>query len=188
MNVSGKTATFSVPVATNDTVTITGTFTPGTPQKDVPITYALTNCTVSPQPQTVKTGETLNLTVTPVINYKIDSCNIIWNDGVKDVTVSVTGGAISFPVPDSCVSVTIKAVASMMTPVGRNYGAINVYCVTLDNLDAFSKQRFFEIQDDTQGIYEEVNLGIYVNRKDVFLQTFLYRVRIIYDVVTIIQV
>lgn len=164
MNVNGKTATFSVPVATNDTVTITGTFTPETPQKDVPITYALTNCTVSSQPQTVKTGETLNLTVTPVINYKLDSCNLIWNDGTKDVTVSVTGGVISFPVPDSCVSVTIKAVASIITPVGRNYGAINVYCVTLDNLDAFSKQRFFEIKDDTQGIYEEVNLGIYVNR------------------------
>lgn len=164
MNVNGKTATFSVPVATNDTVTITGTFTPETPQKDVPITYALTNCNVSPQPQTVKTGETLNLTVTPVINYKLDSCNLIWNDGTKDITISVTGGVISFPVPDSCVSVTIKAVASIITPVGRNYGAINVYCVTLDNLDAFSKQRFFEIQDDTQGIYEEVNLGIYVNR------------------------
>lgn len=164
MNVNGKTATFSVPVATNDTVTITGTFTPETPQKDVPITYALTNCTVSPQPQTVKTGETLNLTVTPVINYKLDSCNLIWNDGTKDITISVTGGVISFPVPDSCVSVTIKAVASVITPVGRNYGAINVYCVTLDNLDAFSKQRFFEIKDDTQGIYEEVNLGIYVNR------------------------
>jgi hypothetical protein len=164
MNVNGKTATFSVPVATNDTVTITGTFKPEKPQKNVPITYALTNCTVSPQPQTVKTGETLNLTVTPVINYKLDSCNLIWNDGTKDITISVTGGVISFPVPDSCVSVTIKAVASIITPVGRNYGAINVYCVTLDNLDAFSKQRFFEIKDDTQGIYEEVNLGIYVNR------------------------
>ena len=164
MNVNGKIATFSVPVATNDTVTITGTFTPGTPQKDVPVTYVLTNCTVSPQPQTVKTGETLNLTVTPVVNYKLDSCNLIWNDGTKDVTVSVTGSVISFPVPDSCVSVTIKAVASIVTPVGRNYGAINVYCVSLDNLDAFSKQRFFEIKDDTQGIYEEVNLGIYVNR------------------------
>lgn len=164
MNVNGKTATFSVPVATNDIVTITGTFKPEKPQKNVPITYALTNCTVSPQPQTVKTGETLNLTVTPVINYKLDSCNLIWNDGTKDITISVTGGVISFPVPDSCVSVTIKAVASVITPVGRNYGAINVYCVTLDNLDAFSKQRFFEIKDDTQGIYEEVNLGIYVNR------------------------
>lgn len=164
MNVNGKTATFSVPVATNETVTITGTFTPETPQKDVPVTYSLTNCTVSPQPQTVKTGETLNLTVTPVINYKLDSCNIVWNDGTKDITISVTGGVISFPVPDSCVSITIKAVASIITPVGRNYGAINVYCVTLDNLDAFSKQRFFEIKDDTQGIYEEVNLGIYVNR------------------------
>lgn len=164
MNVNGKTATFSVPVATNDTVTITGTFTPETPQKDVPVTYSLTNCTVSPQPQTVKTGETLSLTVTPLTNYKLDSCNLIWNDGTKDITISVTGGVISFPVPDSCVSISIKAVASIITPVGRNYGAINVYCVTLDNLDAFSKQRFFEIKDDTQGIYEEVNLGIYVNR------------------------
>lgn len=164
MNVNGKTATFSVPVATNETVTITGTFTPGTPQKDVPVTYTLTNCTVSPQPQTVKTGGTLNLTVTPLTNYILDSCNLIWNDGTKDVTISVTGGVISFPVPDSCVSITVKAVASIITPVGSNYGAINVYCVTLDNLDAFSKQRFFEITDDTQGIYEEVNLGIFVNR------------------------
>lgn len=164
MNVNGKIATFSVPVATNKTVTITGTFTPGTPQKDVPVTYALTNCAVSPQPQTVKTGSTLNLTVTPLTNYNLDSCNLIWNDGTKDTTISVTGGVISFPVPDSCVSISVKAVASIITPVGRNYGAINVYCVTLDNLDAFSKQRFFEIKDDTQGIYEEVNLGIYVNR------------------------
>ena len=164
MNVNGKVATFSVPVATNDAVTITGTFTPETPQKDVPVTYTLTNCTVSPQTQMVKTGETLSLTVTPLTNYKLDSCNLIWNDGTKDVTISVTGGVISFPVPDSCVSINIKAVASIITPVGRNYGAINVYCVTLDNLDAFSKQRFFEIKDDTQGIYEEINLGIYVNR------------------------
>lgn len=164
MNVNGKTATFSVPVATNETVTITGTFTPEKPQKYVPVTYSLTNCTVSPQPQTVKTGDTLSLTVTPVSNCKLDSCNLIWNDGTKDTTISVTGGVISFPVPDSCVSISIKAVASIITPVGRNYGAINVYCVTLDNLDAFSKQRFFEIKDDTQGIYEEVNLGIYVNR------------------------
>ena len=164
MNVNGKTATFSVPVATNENVTITGTFTPETPQKDVPVTYELTNCAVSPQPQTVKTGSTLNLTVAPLTNYKLDSCNLIWNNGTKDVTISVTGGVVSFPVPDSCVSITIKAVASIITPVGRNYGAINVYCVTLDNLDAFSKQRFFEIKDDTQGIYEEVNLGIYVNR------------------------
>lgn len=164
MNVNGKTATFSVPVATNETVTITGTFTPKAPQKDVPVTYALTNCTVSPQPQTVKTGSTLNLTVTPLTNYNLDLCNLIWNDGTKDVTISVTGGVISFPVPDSCVSINVKGVASIITPVGGNYGAINVYCVTLDNLDAFSKQRFFEIKDDTQGIYEEVNLGIFVNR------------------------
>lgn len=164
MNVNGKIATFSVPVATNDTVIITGTFTPETPQKDVPITYDLTNCTVAPQPQTIKTGETLNLTVTPVVNFKLDLCNLIWNDGAKDTTVSIVNGVVSFVVPDSCVSITITAIASIVTPVGNNYGSINVYCVTLENLDAFSKKRFFEIKDDTQGIYEEINLGIYVNR------------------------
>jgi hypothetical protein len=164
MNVNGKIATFSVPVATNDTVIITGTFTPETPQKDVTITYDLTNCTVAPRPQTIKTGETLNLTVTPVVNFKLDSCNLIWNDGAKDTTVSIVNGVVSFVVPDSCVSITIKAISSIVTPVGNNYGSINVYCVTLENLDAFSKKRFFEIKDDTQGIYEEVNLGIYVNR------------------------
>ena len=164
MSVNGKIATFSVPVATNETVTITGTFTPETPQKDVPVTYELTNCTVSPQPQTVKTGNTLNLTVTPNTNYKLDSCNLIWNDGEKDITVSFKSGVISFPVPDSCASINVKAVASVITPIGKNYGAINVYCVTLDNLDEFSKQRFFTVKDDSQGIYEEVNLGIFVNR------------------------
>lgn len=164
MNVNGKTATFSVPVATNDTVTITGTFTPETPQKEVQVTYNLTNCTITPQPQTVKTGDTFNANVTPHSNYKLDSCNLIWNDGAKDTNISVTGGVISFNVSDNCVSITIKATASIITPVGVNYGAINVYRVTLENLDAFSKQRFFEIKDDTQGIYEEVNLGIYVNR------------------------
>lgn len=164
MYVNGKTATFSVPVATNDAVTITGTFTPETPQKDVPVTYNLTNCTISPQPQTVKTGDTFNANVTPHSNYKLDNCNLIWNDGTQDTNISVTGGVISFNVPDNCVSITVKATASINTPVGVNYGAINVYRVTLENLDAFSKQRFFEIKDDTQGIYEEVNLGIYVNR------------------------
>ena len=164
MSVNGKTATFSVPVATNDAVTITGTFIPETPQKDVPVTYNLTNCTITPQPQTVKTGDTFNAHVTPHSNYQLDRCNLIWNDGAKDTNISVTGGVISFNVPDNCVSITVKATASIITPVGVNYGAINVYRVTLENLDAFSKQRFFEIKDDTQGIYEEVNLGIYVNR------------------------
>lgn len=164
MNVNGKTATFSVPVATNGAVTITGTFTPKTPQKDVPVTYNLTNCTITPQPQTVKTGDTFNANVTPHSNYQLDSCNLIWNNGTQDVNISVAGSIISFNVPDNCVSITIKATASIVTPVGINYGAINVYRVTLENLDAFSKQRFFEIKDDTQGIYEEVNLGIFVNR------------------------
>lgn len=119
MSVNGKIAIFSVPVATNETVTITGTFTPETSKKDVPVTYELTNCTVSPQPQTVKTGNTLNLTVTPNTNYKLYSCNLIWNDGDKDITVSFTSGVISFPVPDSCSYINVKAVAGVITPIAK---------------------------------------------------------------------
>ena len=107
MTVNGKTATFSVPVATNDAVTITGTFTPETPQKDVPVTYNLTNCTITPQPQTVKTGNTFNANVTPHSNYQLDSCNLIWNDGTQDTNISVTGGVNSFVVPDSYVFLCI---------------------------------------------------------------------------------
>lgn len=164
MNVNGKIATFSVPIATNAAVTITGTFTPETPQKDVPVTYNLTNCTITPQPQTVKTGDTFKANITPHSNYQLVGCNLIWNDGTQDTNIRVTGGVISFNVPDNCVSITIQATASIITPAGVNYGAINVYRVTLENLDEFSKQRFFEIKDDTEGIYEEVNLGIFVNR------------------------
>ena len=51
--------------------------------------------------------------------------------------------------------------------VGGQYGAINVYLVTLENLDEFSKQRYFEVEksDESTGqiTYVQVDLGDYVN-------------------------
>lgn len=50
--------------------------------------------------------------------------------------------------------------------IGENYGSINVYIVTLDNLVEFAKKRFFkEVTDpDTGQYFEYIDLGKYVNR------------------------
>ena len=55
-----------------------------------------------------------------------------------------------------------------VTVVGGKYGAVNVYLVTIDNLDEFSKKRYFRVTgtDPQTGasIYENVDLGDYVNK------------------------
>ena len=65
------------------------------------------------------------------------------------------------------MDLNIVANANVITPPTiKNYGAINVYIVTLDNLDEFAKKRFFTQTSETETgtHYSEVNLGQYVNR------------------------
>lgn len=74
-------------------------------------------------------------------------------------------GTIVFP--SSIVNgVTIVGEAVAAAPVGKEYGAINVYLVTLDQLNKFAAKRFFEAVTtpggDTQHV--EIDLGVYVNR------------------------
>ena len=65
-------------------------------------------------------------------------------------------------------SIAVVAEAYPVTVVGQQYGAINVYLVTLDELAKFSAKRFFKETgtDPTTGaaIYENVDLGAYVNK------------------------
>ena len=65
-------------------------------------------------------------------------------------------------------SVAVVAEAYPVTVVGQQYGAINVYLVTLDELAKFSAKRFFKETgtDPTTGatIYENIDLGAYVNK------------------------
>lgn len=62
----------------------------------------------------------------------------------------------------------VVAEAYPVTVVGQQYGAINVYLVTLDELAEFSAKRFFKETgtDPTTGaaIYENIDLGAYVNK------------------------
>lgn len=65
-------------------------------------------------------------------------------------------------------SMGVVAEAYPVTVVGQQYGAINVYLVTLDELAEFSAKRFFKETgtDPTTGaaIYENIDLGAYVNK------------------------
>jgi hypothetical protein len=65
-------------------------------------------------------------------------------------------------------SMGVVAEAYPVTVVGQQYGAINVYLVTLDELAEFSGKRFFKETGTDQGtgapIYENIDLGAYVNK------------------------
>lgn len=65
-------------------------------------------------------------------------------------------------------SMGVVAEAYPVTVVGGQYGAINVYLVTLDELAEFSAKRFFKETgtDPSTGatIYENIDLGAYVNK------------------------
>lgn len=65
-------------------------------------------------------------------------------------------------------NMSVVAEAYPVTVVGQQYGAINVYLVTLDELAEFSGKRFFKETgtDPSTGaaIYENIDLGAYVNK------------------------
>ncbi len=171
MTVVNQTATFTVPITT-DSVIINGTYLVG---DFIEVDYSLTNCEiVGDKPVKVKTGQSYtfnfkanaNAELTAIqANFIDDNGDTIVSNGTISedkqtgtVTINVTTGATDF---------TVYANAdAVQPPTIKNYGAINVYSVTLENLDEFSKKRFFKPtgENDTGTTYSEVNLGEYVNR------------------------
>ena len=77
-------------------------------------------------------------------------------------------GTVSFTPTSTDISyIEVRATATTDEPTLKGYGAINVYNVTLENLNEFAQKRFFTATDGSNAI---VNLGDYVNRiKRVFV-------------------
>lgn len=156
-------------------VTLTGSY-----DDVLEISTDLSNCTANEDlPQYVKDGETVNVTLTanegtefdteqstPQFYYK----NASGFTQTKDLTISsdkktATG---SIQVNTNWSDFAVIGSAYPVTVVGEQYGAINVYLVTLDELAEFSGKRFFKETgtDPSTGtpIYENIDLGAYVNR------------------------
>ena len=171
MTVTDQTATIIVPIAT-ESVIINGEYLLG---EYIVIDYGLTNCEiVGDKPVKVKTGQsyTFNFKANQNAELKEIQANFQNDLGdwvVKKGTISEDKqtGTITFELTTGANHLTVYANADVVQPPTiKNYGAINVYIVTLENLDEFSKKRFFKPtgENDTGTTYTEVNLGEYVNR------------------------
>ena len=171
MTVTNQTATAIVPIAT-ESVIINGEYLLG---KYIEVQYGLTNCEiVGDKPVKVKTGQsyTFNFRANPnaelteiKANFKDDDGNPVEVNGT--ISEDKQTGSVTFDLTPNAVDLNIVANANVITPPTiKNYGAINVYIVTLDNLDEFAKKRFFTQTSETSTgtSYSEVNLGQYVNR------------------------
>lgn len=174
MTVSGNVATITVTIdAYTDDVTFS--YKQVEPQ-NIPVTYDLSNCSIiGEKPDSIALNETLSVTVQATENTKLETLQIVYNDSygeeqTVDGEIDETGktGVVSFtPTSNDISYIEVRATATTDEPTIKGYGAINVYKVTLENLDEFSKKRFFTATDGTNAI---VNLGDYVNRiKRVFV-------------------
>lgn len=175
----GKTASWSNDdFSTGSGVTLTGEtgkFTEG-----VSIEHNLSNCHADPPlPEFLQYGETLNVTIKANENTAFDTeqstPNFFYYNETgyptkQDLTVSgdkktATGSIV---LQDGWHDFSVNAQAYPVAVVGEQYGAINVYLVTLDELAEFSGKRFFKETgtDPTTGaaIYENIDLGAYVNK------------------------
>lgn len=171
MTVNDQTATIIVPITT-ESVIINGEYLLG---EYIAVDYSLTNCEiVGDKPVKVKTGQsyTFNFKANPNAELTKIQANFTNNDGdtvVSNGTISEDKqtGTVTFNLTSGATNLTVYANADVVQPPTiKNYGAINVYIVTLENLDEFAKKRFFKPtgESDTGTTYSEVNLGEYVNR------------------------
>lgn len=171
MTVNNQTASIIVPITT-ESVIINGEYLLG---EYIAVDYSLTNCEiVGDKPIKVKTGKsyTFNFKANPNAELTEIQANFTNNMGdtvVSDGTISEDKqtGTVTFNLTSGATDLTVYANADVVQPPTiKNYGAINVYIVTLENLDEFAKKRFFKPtgENDTGTTYSEVNLGEYVNR------------------------
>lgn len=156
-------------------VTLTGSY-----DDVVEISTNLSNCTANEDlPQYVKDGETVNVTLTANEGTEFDTEqstpqfyyeNASGFPQTQDLTISsdkktATG---SIQVNTNWSDFAVIGSAYPVAVVGEQYGAINVYLVTLDELAEFSGKRFFKETgtDPSTGapIYENIDLGAYVNK------------------------
>lgn len=170
---SSDTATIAITnVDTATPVVINGTYI-----KAIPVKNTLYNCTAENIPTYYTAADKVNVTIhanegskftsetdPPEIRYTDDFGGVQY----KRFTINEDGkqGNVTLDIATECPKteyIEFRGGAQVdVQPSIKNYGSINVYVVTLDNLDAFSKKRYFT-ESGTFITYEQ-DLSEYVNR------------------------
>lgn len=156
-------------VKNNTTVNINGTF-----ENATMVTTELSNCTVDSVPPYLFGGDSWNVIVTANNGTVFDTCPMFETESedgdiiTQELTLSADNKTATGTFTNPTYTpqyVRLYATATPETVIGGNYGAIHVYKVTLDNLEAFSKKRFFKEAINSDGTeFTLINLGDYVNR------------------------
>lgn len=170
---SSDTATISLTnVDTATPVVITGTYI-----KAIPVKNTLYNCTADNIPTYYTAANKVNVTLQANEGSKFtsetDPPEVRYTDEFggaqyKRFKLSDDGkkGSVTLDIATECPKteyIEFRGGAQVdVTPTIKNYGSINVYVVTLDNLDAFSKKRYFT-ESGTFITYEQ-DLSEYINR------------------------
>ena len=129
----------------------------------LPVTKHLVNCTGN-IPEFYDKGATIDITLTANDGFEFNVCTLQCTDqygdlverGEVNISTNKKTAKINYVLTPNDKDVTVTGDCVAIKPVGGNYGAINVYKVTDDNLNAFSMIRFTKS--------ENVDLGKYVNR------------------------
>ena len=146
------------------------------PKKTWPIKTQISNCIISGIPSTnvYTEGETLYLTAQANENFKFDLGSIpvvtyFMAGGIivrreftidpADDTKATFTGVINNVMDGQTITIVAEAIPS--TEYVDKYGSINVYNVTIANLQAFAEKRFITIEAETP---KEVDLGNYVSK------------------------
>ena len=148
------------------------------PLPTVQITQDLDNCTISGLPQSVNIESVLNLTASANTGYIFETAPTLYGlDNLgnpfvfnfvlsSDSTTATVTADLSTINLNGGETLTIYASATAVTPYVDNYGTINVYKVTTENLAAFANVRFFKEKynnSDTGDYFESIDLGEFVH-------------------------
>lgn len=114
---------------------------------------------------TLQANENTEFQNTPVLSHQDEFGHYVSKDFTVSSDKKTATVAYDLPTEYEISSVSIHAEAVPVEVIGGNFGAINVYIVTLDNLRDFAKKRFFrETSSGGEISYELIDLGKYVNR------------------------
>ena len=147
---------FHVDGATNETATV----------QKVSVKKDLTNCSGN-IPDSYDENATINITLNANDGMIFNNCYIqyIVDGDIKNVNGTISNdkksATIEWQIPKGVYYITIIGTCEAEQAIGKDYGAINVYIVTLENLKDFSKVRFTSA---TYSNFMYYDLGEYVNR------------------------
>ena len=170
---SGSSYIYDLNTLINENASITIYATGVAIAKTIDVTNQLTNCTITPEFNSMVEGDSYNLTLNANQGYKFvttPTLSINNRDGVildfikvtdYQYTLSFTAESSYF---DSITNATLLGVAVEETPIINKYGAIQVYKPSNSDMESLATKRF-RANNTVDGVtFADIDLGSYITQ------------------------